>query len=80
MKIPSATLRQLRRNQTLTQHQLADRMGVSQQMISKIEKDPSSCELSTIARYIDSLGGGLEVVIQVPGSPPTKIRFERPVG
>lgn len=51
---------QLRRNAGLTQGDLAERMGVSQQAISKFERYDSDPKLSTARRYANAVGALIE--------------------
>ncbi|MST50495.1 helix-turn-helix transcriptional regulator [Mobiluncus holmesii] len=55
-------LRELRKSAGLSQVELAGRIGVSQRQVSKIENgDLENSKVSTIRRYIEALGGKLEV-------------------
>jgi transcriptional regulator with XRE-family HTH domain len=53
-------LDQLRKAQQMTQLQLAEVLGVSQGEVSKIEHRSDIC-LSTLAEYIEAMGGRLEI-------------------
>lgn len=53
-------LSQLRQNAKLSQSQLADKMGVSQANISKIENG-GDVQLSTLQKYVTALGGKLSI-------------------
>jgi DNA-binding XRE family transcriptional regulator len=53
-------LDQLRKAQELTQLQLAEILGVNQGEISKLERR-GDIRLSTLADYIEALGGRLEI-------------------
>ena len=56
-------LTELRKHQGLTQVELADSMHISQAAVSSIERgDLSRSELSTIQRYVEALGGKIEIV------------------
>lgn len=55
-------LRELRENAGLTQQQLADRIGVSQRQVSKIEHgDLDNTKVGTIRGYLEAVGGGLAI-------------------
>jgi DNA-binding XRE family transcriptional regulator len=56
-------LAELRKQHGFTQHDLADALHVSQARISKMEQgELNRTELSTIRRYVEALGGKLEIV------------------
>lgn len=77
----------LRRSHGVTQAELADRLGVSQPNVSKIEAaaaasvDPGSgknaalqvMQLSTLAHYVGALGGRLEVRATFPEHPENNV-------
>ncbi len=54
-------LAEMRRNAGLTQGEVAEAMGVTQQRVSAIENG-SVAELATLADYIRALGGELKVI------------------
>jgi transcriptional regulator with XRE-family HTH domain len=57
-------LRELRQLKSLTQQQLAQQLGVTQNRISKFERlDLDKSELQTIRSYVQALGGELKVVV-----------------
>jgi transcriptional regulator with XRE-family HTH domain len=47
----------------LSQRQLAGRMGVSQQALSRIEKGGTSITITTLSRLADGLGVNLTVMV-----------------
>jgi DNA-binding XRE family transcriptional regulator len=56
----------------LTQRQMAERLGVSQAQVARIEKQGyDAYTLNTLRRYVAALGAGfsLQVMIHVPQSP-----------
>jgi transcriptional regulator with XRE-family HTH domain len=54
------TLGQLRRARSMTQRQVAERLGVSQGRVSQIESN-ADLYLSTLREYVRSFGGDLEL-------------------
>ncbi|MFZ4539115.1 XRE family transcriptional regulator [Propionivibrio sp.] len=67
-----ASLKDLRQAVEQTQEDLATALGVGQDTISRLEKR-SDMLLSTLRRYIESMGGKLELVAQFPNRPPVFI-------
>jgi len=59
-------LQELRKEQGLTQEQLAEKCGTTKTYISRIENDASDIRLSTLMRIIrDGLGGQLRVSVNI---------------
>lgn len=55
-------LRELRKEAGLTQAELAERIGVGQRQVSKIESgDIDNAKVGTIRRYLEAIGGELAV-------------------
>ena len=55
-------IRQLRKEKGWSQADLADRLGVSQSRVSRIERgDMERAELATLRSYVRALGGELEI-------------------
>jgi transcriptional regulator with XRE-family HTH domain len=55
-------LRELREAAGLTQAQLAERIGVGQRQVSKIENgDLDNAKFSTIRHYLEAIGGGMAI-------------------
>ena len=67
-----ATLKDLRQAVEQTQQDLAVTLGVGQDTISRLEKR-SDMLLSTLRRYVEAMGGTLELVAQFPNRPPVVI-------
>lgn len=67
-----ATLKDLRQAVEQTQQDLAATLGVGQDTISRLEKR-SDMLLSTLRRYVEGMGGTLELVAQFPNRPPVVI-------
>jgi transcriptional regulator with XRE-family HTH domain len=62
----TAMLSELRRKFDLTQAIVADRLDVTQENISQIERGEADVRLSTLSRYVAALGGHLEVRAAFP--------------
>ncbi|WP_066587488.1 helix-turn-helix domain-containing protein [Corynebacterium provencense] len=55
-------LRELREQAGLTQAELAERIGVGQRQVSKIERgDIDNAKVSTIRSYLEAVGGALSL-------------------
>ena len=67
-----ATLKDLRQAVAQTQQDLAAALGVGQDTISRLERR-SDMLLSTLRRYVEAMGGKLELVAQFPNRPPVII-------
>jgi DNA-binding XRE family transcriptional regulator len=67
-----ASLKDLRQAVAKTQADLAEALGIGQDTISRLEQR-SDMLLSTLRRYIEGMGGKLELVAQFPGRPPVVI-------
>jgi DNA-binding XRE family transcriptional regulator len=53
-------LQDLRSRREITQNEIADRLGIKQPTVSKIERR-ADVNLSTLRRYVEALGGTLQV-------------------
>lgn len=86
-----AELAELRKSRRITQAELAERLGVSQPNVAKIEaagkRDAGEAgygagygavHLSTLAGYVEALGGRLEVRATFPEHPETDVAV--PIG
>jgi transcriptional regulator with XRE-family HTH domain len=62
----AAMLGELRRKLDLTQAVVADRLDVTQENVSQLERGEADVRLSTLSRYIQALGGQLEVKAAFP--------------
>jgi DNA-binding XRE family transcriptional regulator len=63
------TLRELRRARKLTQTRVAQKLGISQDSVSRLEKR-SDLLLSTLRKTIEAMGGNLSLVAQFPDRAP----------
>jgi transcriptional regulator with XRE-family HTH domain len=59
-------LGELRRKLDLTQAVVADRLDVTQENVSQIERSETDVRLSTLSRYVEALGGRLEIRATFP--------------
>ena len=64
-----ATLKDLREAVERTQEELAASLGVGQDTVSRIERR-SDILLSTLRRYVEAMGGELELVARFPNRSP----------
>jgi len=64
-----ATLKDLRKAVEQTQEDLAARLGVGQDTVSRIERR-SDILLSTLRRYVEAMGGELKLVASFPNREP----------
>jgi transcriptional regulator with XRE-family HTH domain len=62
----TAMLGELRRRLDLTQAIVADRLDVTQENVSQIERGEADVRLSTLNRYVEALGGRLEIRAAFP--------------
>ena len=67
------SLRELRKAMRLTQAQLAARLGVRQDTISRVEQRADML-LSTLQGYVEAMGGRLVIVAELPNRPPVRIK------
>ncbi len=64
-EVRSYRLRELRERLDLTQVELAKRLEVSQNRVSKIEHgDSERSQLDTLRRYVEAVGGALSVEVK----------------
>lgn len=65
-EVRSCRLRELRERLDLTQVELAKRLDVSQNRVSKIEHgDIERSQLDTLRRYVEAVGGELSVEVTI---------------
>lgn len=60
-------LEKLRARAQFTQSALGERLGVSQRRVSAIEHAGEAVQLDTLRRYVEGLGGSLEVTAVIDG-------------
>ena len=59
----ASMLYQIRQKRGLTQHGAAERAGLKQQAISRLEQAASNVQLGTLQRYLDALGYRIEISV-----------------
>jgi predicted XRE-type DNA-binding protein len=68
-----ASLRQLReRLGDCSQEMIAKALGIKQSSVSKLERR-SDMYIATLKRYIEAMGGELQILAQFPGQDPVRI-------
>ena len=67
-----ATLRDLRIAASQTQEDMAQALGVGQDTISRLEQR-SDMLLSTMRRYVEAMGGRLDLIATFPNRPSVKV-------
>lgn len=66
------TMRELRKARKLTQVQLAKKLGVKQEQISRSEKR-ADIHLSTLKRSVEAMGGTLTLIAEFPNGHSVKL-------
>ena len=65
--VDAYNLREARKACNMTQVQLADAMGVSQNRVSRMENgEIGSMSLDTVRRYVEALGGEVTLIATLP--------------
>jgi transcriptional regulator with XRE-family HTH domain len=67
-----ATLKDLRQAVKRTQEELASSLGVGQDTISRLEQRGDML-ISTLKRYVQAMGGELDLIARFPDRPPVVI-------
>lgn len=67
------SLAELRRARAMTQDQLAADLHVGQASIAKLERR-TDMYLSTLSRFVEAMGGELEIVAHFPDQPDVRLR------
>ena len=65
-------LQEIRKARELTQKDVAKKLKISQDGVSRLEQR-SDVMLSTLRKYVEAMGGSLNLVAQFPDRPPVKI-------
>ena len=66
------TLRELRKARQLTQVNVARKLGISQDGVSRLEQR-SDLLLSTLRKTVQAMGGNLSLVAKFPDRPPVEL-------
>lgn len=74
-----ATLRDLRIAASQTQEDMAQALGVGQDTISRLEQR-SDMLLSTMRRYVEAMGGRLDLIATFPNRPSVKVAHLADIG
>ncbi len=67
------SLAELRRARLMTQDQLAADLHINQASIAKLERR-TDMYLSTLRRFVEAMGGELEIVARFPNQPHVRLR------
>jgi len=67
-------LAELRKHTGMTQRELADKLGISQPSLSKMESQ-DDMQIGTLNRLVSSLGGRLELIVHLPDSDVSLAQF-----
>lgn len=67
------SLQALRKAHKLTQEDMAEKLGIGQEGISRLEKR-SDLMLSTLRSYVEAMGGKLSIIAEFPKSKPVRLK------
>jgi hypothetical protein len=73
LKAEVENLRELRRTSGRAQTEIADKLGIKQPSVSKLEKQ-ADMYLSTLRSYIRAIGGDLDLVVRLPSRDPIRLK------
>jgi hypothetical protein len=73
-----ASLRELRKARARSQEQIAERLGIKQSAVSKLERR-TDMYVSTLRDLVEAMGGQLDVVARFPDGPPVRITQFKPL-
>lgn len=60
-KVVGATLRDMRKQQGLTQAELGKKVGLDQKIVSLLENGNPNCRLDSLFRLLSALGAGIAI-------------------
>jgi DNA-binding Xre family transcriptional regulator len=75
--VAAVHLAELRRAMTTTQTELAEKTGMKQAEISRIENNPETVQIRTMERYVRGLGGEFKLVAEFPDGTHAEIPLRR---
>ena len=67
------SLKTLRQELGISQERIAESMGMTQPAVSKVENEADML-VSTLRKYVEALGGELDIVIRPPHREPVRLR------
>lgn len=65
---------ELRKANALTQKEMAEKLGIGQDNVSRME-NREDMKLSTLKKWVDAIGGQLELVIKFEDKPSVKYKI-----
>lgn len=68
-------LAEVRKSMNATQQEVAARAAMTQNTVSKIES-ADDVLISSVVRYMHSIGGGVELVLKTPDGKATRVDFD----
>ena len=66
------SLRDLRKARKQTQMRIAEKLGINQENVSRLEQR-SDLLISTLSGYVEAMGGKLSLVVEFPDRPPVAL-------
>jgi DNA-binding XRE family transcriptional regulator len=67
------SLQALRKAHKLTQEEVAEKLGIGQEGVSRLEKR-SDLMLSTLRNYVEAMGGKLSIIAEFPKGKPVRLK------
>ena len=66
------TLRNLRKARKQTQERVAEKLGINQENVSRLERR-SDLLISTLSDYVEAMGGKLSLIVEFPDRQPVTL-------
>ncbi len=70
--VDEMSLRDLRKARKQTQMRVAEKLGINQENVSRLEQR-SDLLISTLSGYVEAMGGKLSLVVEFPDRPPVAL-------